>query len=153
MKRAIVLGCFILMCVINLHAQMTKEGLQQMYISYLMEQGYQASVDSDGDIKFKAEGRTFFIIVYDDDLQFFSVLFPNFWEIESLAEKEKVFEVANYLNRSIKVVKTYINPREDNVSIGVEIFLNKPEDFKVNFNRIVDLLMSTVREFRDRMSE
>ncbi|MDR0411474.1 MAG: hypothetical protein LBH75_05835, partial [Treponema sp.] len=42
----------------SINAQMSKESLQQMYLTYLTGEGYSPEIDSDGDIKFKAEGRT-----------------------------------------------------------------------------------------------
>ena len=155
MKRKI-LFCSIgimLFCINNLNAQMTKTQLQTMYTSYLREQGYQPEVDSDGDIRLKVEGRTFWIDVDEKDLKSFRIVYSNFWEIESLSEKAKVYEVANYINRTTKVAKVYINLRENNVSMDANIFIEKPEDFKLHFRRMVDLLLSEIREFREKMNE
>ena len=153
MKKLSLFVAFILICIANLNAQMSKQQLQDMYISYLKEQGYQASVDSDGDVQFKAEGGTFFIIVDTKDLQSFRILFPNFWEIESQEEKAQVIKVANYINRTTKVAKVYLNSREDDVSMDANIFIDKPEDFKLFFRRMVDLLLEERREFREKMNE
>jgi hypothetical protein len=132
---------------------MTKTQLQNMYTTYLKKQGYQSEVDSDGDVTFKAEGRNFWIDIDDRDLQSFRIVFSNFWEIESLAEKEKCYEVANYINRTTKVAKVFINSREDNVSMDANIFIEKPEDFEFHFRRMLDLLLSEIREFREKMNE
>jgi hypothetical protein len=137
----------------NLSAQMTKTQLQDMYTTYLKEQGYQPEIDSDGDVVFKTEGRNFWIDIDDRDLQSFRIVFSNFWEIESLAEKTKVYEAANYINRTTKVVKVFINSREDNVSMDANIFIDKPENFKIHFRRMVDLLISEIWEFKDKMNE
>ncbi|MDR0402612.1 MAG: YbjN domain-containing protein [Treponema sp.] len=155
MKRKLLFGFIGLMlfCVTGLDAQMTKPQLQAMYTSYLREQGYQPEVDSDGDVVFKAEGRTFWIDVDDTDLQSFRIVYSNFWEIESLPEKEKVYEVANYINRTTKVAKVYVNSREDDVSMDANIFIENPEDFKTHFRRMIDLLLFEIREFRDKMNE
>ncbi|MDR2518386.1 MAG: YbjN domain-containing protein [Spirochaetaceae bacterium] len=149
----IVFVGILLVCASNLNAQMSSAQLQTMYLTYLREQGYQPSVDSDGDIQFKAEGGTFFIIVDADDLQSFRMLYPNFWEIESLSEKAKVYEVVNYINRTTKVAKVFMNTRGDDVSMDANIFIQKPEDFKIHFRRMLNLLISERREFRDKMNE
>jgi hypothetical protein len=153
MKKLSVFVALIIICNANLNAQMSKQELQDMYISYLREQGYQSNIDSDGDVEFRSEGRTFYIIVDSRDLQSFRILFPNFWEIESEEEKAKAVKVANYINRTTKVAKVYLNSKEDNVSMDVNIFIGKPEDFKLFFRRMVDLLLDERREFREKMNE
>jgi len=153
MKKSSLFAAFILICIANINAQMSKQQLQDMYVSYLKVQGYQPSIDSDGDVQFKAEGGTFFIIVDTRDLQSFRILYPNFWEIESQEEKAQVIKVVNYINRTTKVVKVYLNSREDDVSMDANIFIEKPEDFKKFFPRMIDLLLKERREFKEKMNE
>jgi len=153
MKKISVFAVFIMVFIANLNAQMTRQGLQDMYISYLREQGYLGNIDQDGDIEFKAEGSTFYIIVDSRDLKSFRILFPNFWEIESEAEKAKAYKAANYINRTTKIAKVYLNSREDDVSMDANIFIDKPEDFKLFFRRMIDLLVEERREFWEKMNE
>ena len=40
---------------------LNKEQLQHMYVDYLAMEGYKPEVDADGDVRFKREGRTYFI--------------------------------------------------------------------------------------------
>ncbi|MDR2144693.1 MAG: YbjN domain-containing protein [Treponema sp.] len=152
-KALLFFVTLVVVCAGSLNAQMSKSQLQQMYVSYLTEQGYQPSIDSDGDIIFKVEGGTYYIAVDEDDLQSFRIVFPNFWEIESPSEKVQVRDVANYINRTTKVVKLWLNSREDNVSMEVNIFIGKPEDFKLHFRRIINLLLAERREFLEKMNE
>jgi lipopolysaccharide export LptBFGC system permease protein LptF len=150
------LFCFIgiiLFCVSYVNAQMTLPQLQAMYTNYLIEEGFKPSVDSDGDVVFKVEGKTFWIDIDEKDLESFRIVFSNFWEIESLAEKLKVYEVMNYINRTTKVAKVFMSPKEDDVSMDANIFVNKPEDFKFHFARMLDLLFYEIDEFRDKMNE
>jgi hypothetical protein len=84
-----------------LESQISKKQLQDMYISYLKEQGYQPDIDSDGDVTFKAEGGSFYIFVDEDDLELFRIVYPNFWEVESLAEMLKIYEVRLFQNLSL----------------------------------------------------
>jgi len=155
MKRKF-LFCFIgiiTFCINSLNAQMTLPQLQAMYTNFLIEEGYKPSIDSDGDVVFKVEGKTFWIDIDEKDLESFRIVFSNFWEIESLAEKLKVYEVMNYINRTTKVAKVFMSPKEDDVSMDANIFVNKPEDFKYHFSRMLDLLFYEIIEFRDKMNE
>ena len=150
------LFCFIgimLFCVNILNAQMTLSQLQDMYFNYLVLEGYKPSFDSDGDITFKAQGRTFWIDIDERDLESFRIVYSNFWAIESLAEKLKVYEVMNYINRTTKVAKVFLNSKEDDVSIDANIFIGNPEDFKLHFNRMLELLLYEILEFRKKMNE
>ena len=132
---------------------MTLPQLQAMYTNFLIEEGYKPSIDSDGDVVFRVEGKTFWIDIDEKDLESFRIVFSNFWEIESLAEKLKVYEVMNYINRTTKVAKVFMSPKEDDVSMDANIFVNKPEDFKYHFSRMLDLLFYEIIEFRDKMNE
>jgi len=150
------LFCFIgisLFCVSYLNAQMSLTQLQNMYSNFLIAEGYKPSVDSDGDVVFKVDGRTFWIDVDEKDPESFRLVYSNFWEIESLAEKLKVYEVMNYINRTTKVAKVFLSPKEDDVSMDANIFVSKPEDFKIHFPRMLDLLLYEIIEFKEKMNE
>lgn len=147
-----VCAAALLMTIDTANAQSASD-LQDMYLSYLREQGYQPEIDSDGDVMFKAEGSSYYIIVDEGDLESFRMLYPGFWEIESLSEKAKVYEVVNYINRTKKIVKAYLYSTEDNVSMDANILVENPEDFKLHFRRMLNLLISQKREFREKMNE
>lgn len=152
-KKLILLIGFIVMVSAALGAQMSRRQMQDMYVSYLREEGYQPSVDSDGDVMFKAEGFTFYIIVDDEDPESFRILFANFWEIESDEEKANVYAAANLINRTTKVAKVYVNSQETNVSMDANIYVGEPEDFKLHFPRMIHLLLAEIVEFRDEMNK
>jgi hypothetical protein len=149
-KFGLIFIGFTLILVNGLNAQVSKSQLQQMYITYLREQGYQPNVDSDGDVTFKAEERNFYIVVDEDDLESFRIVFPNFWEIESTEERLKAYEAAMYATRTTKVARVFITSR-DNTSIDANIFLGKPEDFKLHFRRMIDVILIARRDFVDKM--
>jgi hypothetical protein len=145
----VVIG-LILVLVNGLSAQMTKSQLQQMYVTYLKQEGYQPEVDSDGDVAFKAEGRYFYISVDEDDLEVFTIVFPYFWEIESLSERREALLAASNANRTTKIAKIYLTPDDDTSIIG-QTYLVKPDDFKLFFGRMVDAIMTARRKFIDEM--
>ena len=45
-----------------------------MYVDFLTEEGYKPTVDSDGDVRFKKEGMTYFISVHSNDPQYFRIV-------------------------------------------------------------------------------
>jgi hypothetical protein len=131
---------------------MSKESLQQMYLTYLKGEGYLPEIDSDGDVRFKAEGKNLYIDVYEDDLNYFQIVLPYFWEIESESERKKVADAASYVTRTTKVAKVYME-EDDDTSINAEIYIEKPEDFKIHFTRMVNVILLARRKFIERMNE
>ena len=96
--------------------------------SNLSAEGYRPSIDGDGDVKFKREGRTYFIIVSEKDPEFFRLVLANIWEIENDVERSRVLQAADHSNAASKVSKVYIV--KDNVWVCVELFVAAPEDFR-----------------------
>jgi hypothetical protein len=138
-------------CGAALFAQ-TKSELQEMYMTYLRAEGYSPSVDSDGDILFKSEGRNYYIIVDDEDLEYFCLLYPNFWEIESESERRTASAAIMDANRTTKVAKAYITSRDD-TCVEAGIYLNTPQDFKRHFSRMLDAIQVVRRKFINAMNE
>jgi hypothetical protein len=81
----------------------TKEQLQQMYSDYLADEGYRPSIDEDGDVQFKQEGRMYYIGVSEDDPEYFRVVLPNIWRIESEQERIQVLVAADAVTATTKV--------------------------------------------------
>lgn len=129
--------------------EVTKSSLQNMYTTYLTAEGYRPEIDSDGDIEFKHEGKVCYIIIDESDPQFFRLVMPNVWPIESEEERQKVLVATDYSNAKTKVAKAYIY--NDNVWICVELFVAKPEDFKGTFSRSVGALQEGLGFFVEKM--
>lgn len=129
----------------------TKKQLQRLYSDYLAEEGYKPSIDDDGDVRFKREGDVYFIAVSEKDPEFFTVVLPNIWPIESEAERAKVLAAADASNSNSKVAKAYTV--KDNVWVGIEFFVARPEDFKPVFKRAMSALDNGVANFVAKMKE
>ena len=123
----------------------------QLYMDYLREEGYRPELDKDGDVVFKHERVTFIIFANEDDEQYFKMMIPYFWELESAEETDRAVRVMMRLNREYKAAK-FCETGED-VSLFVECFYETADGFKTVFARYVDLLSSALREFRQLMVE
>jgi hypothetical protein len=137
-----------------LHAQPggpSTEELQHAYMEYLAEEGYRPELDSDGDVQFKAEGKTYFIDVEADDPAYFRVVLPNIWAIEDEDERLRVLVACDHANATAKVAKTYVV--RDNVWVGIEVFLAAPDDFKRIFARSMSALGTGTSLFVKKMQE
>ncbi len=128
-----------------------KKSLQDMYMEYLTEEGYRPEIDADGDVQFKAEGKTYFINVVEDDPTYFRVVLANIWPIESEDERAQCLIAVDYSNAKSKVAKSYLV--KDNIWVGIELFIAKPEDFKEVFRRSMGALSNGVAHFVTKMRE
>lgn len=127
----------------------TKERLQQLYGDFLKVEGFQYEIDEDGDIVFKREGKTYFLGIDPDDPQFFRIVYPNFWEIASFEEHIRVLIAVDSSNNRSKVAKVFIV--QNDTWASVELFLNKPDDFKPLFYRSLDAIDNGVKNFVSKM--
>ena len=128
-----------------------KESLQQMYMDYLVEEGFRPEIDGDGDVHFKKEGRSYYIIVNETDLEYFRLIFPSYWKIEDENERMRVLVAAEVANRTSKVAKTFIVG--DSVTSCAELFVAEPEQFRHVFNRALAALEHGVSTFAGKMKE
>lgn len=77
------------------------------------------------------------------------MVLPNIWPIESELERLKVLKAVNEVNQTKKVVKAYtVN---DNVWLGVEMFISKPDDFLGSLERQFQVLEQEIEVFVDAM--
>lgn len=127
---------------------MSKTDLQEMYVEYLRQEGYLPSIDDDGDILFRASGSNYYIIIYEDDPQFFQILLQLNLGSISL---ETALNAANYASRRSKVAKVFISESGRYASITAELIFYKPEDFKPIFSRALRLISNARENFESQL--
>ncbi|AEJ61961.1 hypothetical protein Spith_1701 [Spirochaeta thermophila DSM 6578] len=125
--------------------------LQQLYLDYLNDLATQPHIDEDGDVEFRYDGGIYYIIVDEDDPEYFSIIYPNFWEIESEEEHAQALVATDYATAISKVAKIYIV--DANVWASVEMVLPQPEDFTEVFDRAMRLLQNGTYNFVLKMKE
>ena len=127
--------------------------LPDMYAEYLKSEGYSPKIDQDGDVLFKYEGRTYYIPIDEDDPEFFIVVYPNFWEVESNAEKELALKIAHKVTDTTKMAKVHLNSQGTNVSIRTGTLLKNPDDFKHVLPRMLNAIANARQEFIEGMRD
>lgn len=130
-------------------AQWNESQLQNMYLNFLDDNGLTGSIDGDGDVQFRYNDRTYFLEVNEGDNEFFRVVLPNIWPIESVQEGLQVVQACDEVNRSMKCTKAYVT--NDNVWIAVELFLGRPDDFRDVFARCLSSIEQGLETFLDEM--
>jgi len=129
---------------------MGRADLAQAYVDYLAEEGYRPTIDQDGDVVFKIEGYMYFISIEEDE-QFFRLIFPNFWPLESADERVRAERIALRVTQRMKVVKVLTT--DHGVIATVEMFVSGPESVYPVFRRCVQAIRGAVRAFSDEMRE
>jgi len=129
---------------------MSKSDRIAVILEHIRTEGFVPSIDDDGDILFKCEGRSYFVILDENDEQFYRIAFPNFWSIDDDAERERVIHAASQATTKTKVAKIF--PVKDDTWASVELFLSGPEEFSAVFSRSLSALQSAVRTFREAMA-
>lgn len=128
-----------------------KARLQKVYMEFLSDEGYRPEIDKDGDVQFKREGSSYFIQVDEADPEFFRLVYPNFWSIESDAERAKALAAIEAANADTKVCKIFT--QKDNLWASIEAFQGQPSDFKPVFSRMMSALRSCSSSFARNMRQ
>ncbi len=127
---------------------MTKDERINMYTAYLKGEGYSPESIKEG-VVFKAEGKTYVIMVDENDEQFFRLVFPNFWSIDNDKERVKVVAASAQATAATKVAKIF--PVENNTWGTIELFVASPDAFKGVFTRSMGALQAAVQNFVQAM--
>jgi hypothetical protein len=120
----------------------------ELYKNYLSQEGYKPEIDDDGDLRFKREGRTFYIFIDKKDKDFFRLVLPGFWSFNKDTELLKVLEACDYANFLTKSAKVYTT--KDIVSSCIEMFLPSPQSFAPNFERMCRAVVQASNNFKGK---
>ena len=126
----------------SLNAQQQK--LQNDIQNYLREEGFAPSIDEDGDIKFKKEGISFYVIIDKGENSPFFLQLCVPYNLGANYDRQKVMRIANEVNeyKSVKM-KLY----SESIMIKAEMFLQDATHFGAVFYRTMSILGYAGEEF------
>ena len=128
---------------------MSKQMRAETIRAYLSEEGYAPKTDADGDLIFKFEGGAYIIIVDEQDQEFYRIIYPNFWSIDSDAERAQVVKACEAATGKTKVAKVYTV--KNDTWACIEMFMASPEHMNLVFKRSMSALRGAVQNFREVM--
>jgi hypothetical protein len=130
----------------------TQKNFQNSIISFLREEGYSPSIDSDGWIAFKNEGKTFWVGI-NSESPFFVVFSRSGFRVGGDDGYEYVASLwsCNEVNKELKAVKMYCNG--ESVSLQIEQYTRSAEDFKYVFYKNLSSLTSASKLFIEKYDE
>ena len=121
------------------------------YMEFLEDEGMQPTLDSSGAVIFESRGRFYYLIVDDDDPQYFRLLYPNFWSLDGSADRQRALLAAAEVTAGIKVAKVYV--LGEDAQAAAEMFLADPRDLHQVFARTLRALQGAVRRFSELMQD
>ncbi len=152
MKKITTLLACLLMLVGTAFAQ-TELSAAQMQIrtdikSFLESEGYAPTIDSDGDIKFKVEGKIYYISVSKKDTDpFYVALFRNHTYGETFT-KEKIMNALGELNSN---KGTKVLCFDSSYSYRSEMFIESAKPFKDVFSKLIRQIQMTSEDLAELM--
>ena len=125
-----------------------KQEVRVNYMNYLHEQGYKPEVDSDDDVKFKYEGRTYYLLVKTKRV---------FTIIRQLTDEDACSE--RVLKILIKTHKDFYNvtilPTSscDRITFSSRSFVDDPDDWKGIFKISLNSVKNSIETAKEYYSE
>lgn len=130
---------------------MNKAEKTEAIAEFLREEGYVPKIDDDGDLAFKMEGKTFFVIFDEADQSFVRIVHPNFWSIDDEDERSRVEQASLKATAETKVAKVF--PIEDDTWASIELFSSSIENTKRVFPRALRALSAAISSFLKEMRD
>lgn len=105
--------------------------------NFLKQEGFLPEIDSDGDIKFKREGNTYYIRVDKKNKSPMYVCLRSYFSYDDNLTKTKIKEALPDLNlwRAVKVVML-----DEQFAVQADMFLTSSEAFKTVFYKIIGIV-------------
>ena len=124
---------------------LSQKPLQDRYVDFLTEEGYSPEIDSDGDVKFQYNERTYYITIDNDDPDFFRVARLANLKLSDPAEITQAKEICHQVTRDAKVAKVYW--LKGVIWTSAEQIMANPDDFESIFARTMRLTDSAYTKF------
>jgi hypothetical protein len=140
---------FILLINFNAISQDKEQEIKELqfnYLSFLKSEGYIGSIDDDGDIKFKYEGKAYYI--WPSKSNYFSMSYYVSNKVDGCSNKIK--SIIKKTNGSLKATSvSAIGENCDLIKINIETLLVNPDDYKLLFDRCLKILKLQLKKLNE----
>ena len=130
----------------------TKDQLQQTFVAYLTQEGYNPNITQAGNVRFRREGKFYIIYVDEKDAEYFRLVLSFSAEDKSPQARLRRLEGANLATTETKVVKAYIDSDGD-PNFACEMFLIVPGDFKTHLGRLLRAIDTAYDKYNRKIAE
>lgn len=123
-------------------------------VNYLRNEGFSPSIDNDGDIKFKKEGRTLYISIHDKESEFFNATVKMILDVDdptSTQQAFRLYKAANAVNNGKYFVKCSVLDSDGDyfIVLGVEVLVTTAAEYRTVLDRYISVVCNSVSDFND----
>ena len=144
-----MLFCSVLMCTVAFAQKdysSEQRSLRDKVMSFLKTEGFQPSIDEDGDIKFKRQGDVYYVIISDSDSNPMYLRLIKQFDFSGGITKSNIDNYAREVNK-YKMCKLIVN--ENSFTICMEMYLTSASAFTSIFYKVIGVMDGAEEEFND----
>lgn len=141
---------FVLLCLTLIIGRVSAKSLnsdqlelRQNIVSFLKEEGFMPEIDSDGDVRFKCEGTSYYVIIDEDNITPMYLTLYLGYNYTEKRNKSYIESIVSEINK-YKGLKIIISERS--YSLRIEMFLVNAEHFRYTFYKHMDILKQAMTE-------
>ena len=108
--------------------ELTPTSYAAAVLDFLTEEGFRPHLDESGDVYFKFEGLTFFVITATSEATVLTLLLPSFWPLEDAAERARAMEAAMFAHKNVRIGRVTV--LDDTVVATVNAYLPEDDSFR-----------------------
>lgn len=132
-------------------ARAAAKAQQDQYVRFLRERGFSPEIDQNGNVQFRDIDFRYFIDVGAAEGGSFSIVLPALLQVGDDSRRTMAREAIDYVNGRVRAAKLFFVGNQ--VWVVVEVFLVRPDDFPLVFDRAQLVVASAAYQFWDRMRE
>ena len=150
MKRvsSLIVICFILTAISFAQSKQTptQKRLQNDIVNFLKEKGFSPSIDKDGDVEFKSEGKTHWISILSES-PFFIEIFKMGSSLEGKngLNRNIAIKACNGVNAELPVINAHCDDKD--VWFYIELYITSSEEFKSVFEKYLEIMSKSEPTF------
>lgn len=129
---------------------MNKSEKKEFYFEYLSKEGFKPSLDDDGDINFKHEGRWLYLMFGDEHEHFLQIVAPYVFDVDEKNETDAL-KACSAINMQYMVTKAFV--AKESVFMTIEMFLNNAEDLKGIFYDCLGSLNYAIKDLLEKVEK
>lgn len=130
----------------------TRPQLQELFASHLRSESLAPTVDSNGNVRFRRQGRTYVIEIDENDPLYFRLRLSFVAQDTSDTGRVRYLEGCNAASSQIKVVKCFLD-EEGDPTFAAEMFVIVPGDFKASLDRVLRAIDGAHERFTRTVNE
>lgn len=118
---------------------------RESYVAFLEYKGYGPEVDSDGDVKFTFNERSYYLTIDKKDDKFFRIMRIANLKLDDEASISQVYKICHDLTQDLKVTKLYWY--NSMVWASTELLVSDPTAFGGIFDKAMELTEDSYDRF------